>query len=101
MHQPPPPKGPPPVPDQEGGGYFMQEEVPGLEDVETMGDVPWFADDNWRGQLRAAISHAHAAQKIAVASGADEIARICPEDGRVLGAGGVLRLGGSNLGGFG
>ena len=37
-------------------------------------------------------------QKILVGPAWDEVLRICPEDGRVLGAGGVLRLGGAHLG---
>ncbi|CAE7599810.1 kidins220 [Symbiodinium sp. CCMP2592] len=41
------------------------------------------------------------ALKILVAAPADEIKRICPGPGRILGAGAVLRLGGSVLGGYG
>ena len=43
----------------------------------------------------------HAEQKILVGNPADEIKRICPGGGRVLGAGAVLRLGGPILGGLG
>merc|ERR1712232_38246 len=44
---------------------------------------------------------AHKEQKIAVGSPMEEISRICPEDGRILGSGGILRLGGARIGGFG
>jgi len=61
----------------------------------------WFADLSFRRSLREAVVAAHAAQKILVGAPADEIKRICPGGGRILGAGGVLRLGGSTLGGYG
>lgn len=54
-----------------------------------------------RRALRQKVVDAHAEQKILVGAPADEIRRICPGGGRVLGAGAVLRLGGSTLGGYG
>ncbi|CAE8614749.1 unnamed protein product, partial [Polarella glacialis] len=47
------------------------------------------------------VAEAHKEQKILVGLPSDEVVRICPEDGRVLGAGAVLRLGGAHLGGYG
>lgn len=69
--------------------------------VEMCGDELWFADPTVRRQRREAVAEAHKEQKILVGQPADEVRRICPQDGRVLGAGGVLRLGGSHLGGYG
>jgi len=51
--------------------------------------------------LRESVVAAHAEQKILVAAPHDEVARICPGEDRVLGAGAVLRLGGALLGGYG
>ncbi|CAE7223055.1 vwkA [Symbiodinium sp. CCMP2592] len=77
-------------------------ELPPPQDgVETLGDEPWFADPTVRLALRDAVDVAHAEFKILVGDPAEEIARICPRDGRSLRAGAVLRLGGSHLGGYG
>jgi len=69
--------------------------------VELCGDEPWFAQTDVRQRLRESVAEAHKEQKILVGAPADEVVRICPEDGRVLGAGAVLRLGGAHLGGYG
>jgi len=74
---------------------------PPQDGVEACGDDPWFADPQVRRALCDAVEAAHAEQKILVGNPADEIARICPKDGRCLGAGAVLRLGGAHLGGYG
>lgn len=96
---PPPPAGqppaPPPPPSDVGVGVVR------LSGVEICGDEPWFADAVIRKRLRESVADAHKEQKILVGPPADEVVRICPEDGRVLGAGGVLRLGGAHLGGYG
>lgn len=89
---PPPPPAPPP---EEGAPLSK------LEGIEACGDEAWFADSEIRRSLREAVIAAHAEQKILVGAPADEIRRICPGGGRVLGAGAVLRLGGSTLGGYG
>eukprot|EP00930_Biecheleria_cincta_P039841 TRINITY_DN27343_c0_g2_i1.p1 TRINITY_DN27343_c0_g2~~TRINITY_DN27343_c0_g2_i1.p1 ORF type:complete len:640 (-),score=124.67 TRINITY_DN27343_c0_g2_i1:63-1982(-) len=97
--QPPPPAGtppPPPAPPEDGSG--LPEKLPGIE---VLGDEAWYADPTTRRSMREKVIAAHAAQKILVAAPATEIRRICPGPGRVLAAGGVLRLGGSTLGGFG
>lgn len=97
--QPPPPAGqppaPPPPPSDVGVGVVR------LSGVEICGDEPWFADAAIRKRLRESVADAHKEQKILVGPPADEVVRICPEDGRVLGAGAVLRLGGAHLGGYG
>mmetsp|Transcript_19619 Transcript_19619/g.42896 ORF Transcript_19619/g.42896 Transcript_19619/m.42896 type:complete len:661 (+) Transcript_19619:41-2023(+) len=72
-----------------------------LDGIEACGDEAWFADPVVRRALRDSIIAGHAEQKILVGAPADEIRRICPGGGRVLGAGAVLRLGGSTLGGYG
>lgn len=94
MAQPAPPPPPPPP---------MEEEVPlvQLEGIESCGDEAWFADHSVRKALRESVMAAHAEQKILVGVPAEEVSRICPGGGRVLGAGAVLRLGGSHLGGYG
>lgn len=69
--------------------------------AEACGDEPWFADAVLRRQLLEATAAKHAEQKILVGVPADEIRRIHPGGGRVLGAGAVLRLGGSHHGGYG
>lgn len=97
-NQPPPPPGPappPPPPKQE-----LPPAVP-IKGVELCGDEPWFAEVAVRQRLRDSVAEAHKEQKILVADPRSEIERICPEDGRVLGAGAVLRLGGAHLGGYG
>merc|ERR1719264_1148547 len=96
---PPPPAAPPPPPVllPEPGGLQLLK----LEHIEACGDEAWFADDSLRKALRESVTAAHAEQKILVGAPADEIRRICPSDGRILGAGGVLRLGGAHLGGYG
>eukprot|EP00927_Polykrikos_kofoidii_P047604 TRINITY_DN41858_c0_g1_i1.p1 TRINITY_DN41858_c0_g1~~TRINITY_DN41858_c0_g1_i1.p1 ORF type:complete len:651 (+),score=136.23 TRINITY_DN41858_c0_g1_i1:215-2167(+) len=101
---PPPPttasaSAPPPPPPPTGGEDCVKTVK--LEGVEACGDEPWFADLEVRQLLRASVANAHAENKILVGVPAMEIARICPGGGRVLGAGAVLRLGGSLLGGYG
>mmetsp|Transcript_8951 Transcript_8951/g.24963 ORF Transcript_8951/g.24963 Transcript_8951/m.24963 type:complete len:507 (-) Transcript_8951:8-1528(-) len=78
-------------------------ELPPPQDgVEAVGDDPWFVDAQVRLALREAVEAAHRENKILVGNAESEIARICPRAGGAnLGAGGVLRLGGSHLGGFG
>lgn len=93
---PPPGPAPPPPPAQEDVAP-----VPKLEGIEMIGDETWFADFGFRTALRKAVVDAHAEQKILVGNPAQEIKRIWPGGGRVLGAGAVLRLGGSTLGGYG
>jgi len=94
---PPPTVAPPPPP------LPAEDSVPlvQLEGIESCGDEAWFADLSVRRSLRESVVAAHAEQKILVGAPADEIARICPGGGRVLGAGAVLRLGGAHLGGYG
>jgi len=91
---PPPP--PVPAPDGQPGPQLLK-----LEGIEACGDEAWFADSNLRQALHDSVVAAHAEQKILVGTPADEIRRICPGGGRILGAGGVLRLGGAHLGGYG
>ena len=69
--------------------------------MELFGDVPWFADSELRARLLEDVRQAHAAEKILVASPMEEIPRILPKSGQVLGAGAVLRLGGVHHGGYG
>ncbi|CAK0808659.1 unnamed protein product, partial [Prorocentrum cordatum] len=69
--------------------------------VELFGDERWYLDAGLLLAQRAQVAAAHAEQKILVGPPADEIRRICPGGGRVLGAGAVLRLGGSHHGGYG
>lgn len=64
------------------------------------GDERWFSDPIVRKRLQDKIIATHAEQKILVGPAADEIYRICPGAGRLIGAGAVLRLGG-NRGAFG
>ncbi|CAE7884758.1 RBM17 [Symbiodinium necroappetens] len=94
---PPPPPPPPsePSPEREGSS------ATGVEGVELFGDVPWFADSELRARLLEDVRQAHAAEKILVASPMEEIPRILPKSGQVLGAGAVLRLGGVHHGGYG
>ncbi|CAK9101354.1 unnamed protein product [Durusdinium trenchii] len=94
--QPPAPPPPPPPPSDVGDARVLR-----LDGVEICGDEPWFADASIRKRLRDSVTEAHKEQKILVGPPADEVVRICPEDGRVLGAGAVLRLGGAHLGGYG
>jgi len=72
-----------------------------VDGVELCGDEPWYADSELRQQLRDSVAEGHKEQKILVGPPIVEVARICPPDGRTLGAGAVLRLGGSLLGGYG
>lgn len=77
-------------------------ELPPPQDgVEACGDDPWFADPEIRLALRDAVQVAHTEFKILVGNPSEEIARICPQDGRELRAGAVMRLGGHHLGGYG
>jgi len=94
--QPPPPGMPPPP-----GVSCPTQTIERIDGVELCGDEPWFCDPSVRQRLRDSIAEAHKEQKILVAAPADEVNRICPQDGRVLGAGAVLRLGGAHLGGYG
>eukprot|EP00930_Biecheleria_cincta_P032373 TRINITY_DN22469_c0_g1_i2.p1 TRINITY_DN22469_c0_g1~~TRINITY_DN22469_c0_g1_i2.p1 ORF type:complete len:694 (+),score=130.83 TRINITY_DN22469_c0_g1_i2:200-2281(+) len=87
---------PPPPPSEDQAVRLIR-----IHKVEVCGDEPWFADADVRRRLRESVADAHKEQKILVAPPADEVERICPEDGRVLGAGAVLRLGGAHLGGYG
>ncbi|CAE8649256.1 unnamed protein product, partial [Polarella glacialis] len=89
---PPPPPGPPP-PDRR----LTQLKVEGAE---LCGDEFWFSDAAVRLRMRRAVAEAHAEQKILVGPPSEEIQRICPQGGTPLGAGAVLRLGGSHLGGY-
>eukprot|EP00927_Polykrikos_kofoidii_P043320 TRINITY_DN3737_c0_g1_i1.p1 TRINITY_DN3737_c0_g1~~TRINITY_DN3737_c0_g1_i1.p1 ORF type:complete len:785 (+),score=143.31 TRINITY_DN3737_c0_g1_i1:106-2355(+) len=86
----PPPPPPPPA----------ETQAVDLNGVEACGDELWFDDLVIRRALRDSVAKAHDENKILVKSPAEEIKRICPEVGRVLGAGAVLRLGGSLLGGY-
>jgi len=79
----------------------LPESLTQNEDIEMVGDWHWYADDDFRDKLQDAVISAHAETKISVGSGADEIERICPSDGRVIMPGAVLRLGGAHLGGYG
>jgi len=92
--QPPPPPAPPPE-------ELLPPPVPKLEGCESVGDEAWFADIALRRSLREAVIAKHADQKILVGAPADEIRRIWPGGGRILAAGGVLRLGGAVIGGYG
>jgi len=94
----PPPGSPPPPPPTPVENHAPIEKLDGIE---LCGDEPWFADTVVRRALRDSVVAAHAEQKILVGPPADEIKRICPGNGRVLGAGAVLRLGGATLGGYG
>eukprot|EP00931_Biecheleriopsis_adriatica_P101490 TRINITY_DN76612_c0_g1_i1.p1 TRINITY_DN76612_c0_g1~~TRINITY_DN76612_c0_g1_i1.p1 ORF type:complete len:563 (-),score=113.66 TRINITY_DN76612_c0_g1_i1:105-1793(-) len=85
---------PPPTPDER----LLQLKVEGAE---LCGDEAWFADHTLRARLRATIAEAHSEQKILVGFPREEIQRICPEGRQPLGAGAILRLGGSHLGGYG
>lgn len=76
----------------------VYEPLPGIL---MCGEEPWFADPRVRKALQDKVVAAHAAQKILVGPPLEEIRRICPGGGRVLGAGAVLRLGGAHHGGYG
>ncbi|CAL1129333.1 unnamed protein product [Cladocopium goreaui] len=85
---PPPPVGKPPAPIR-------------IDGVELFGDELWFDDPETRKRLRDSVIEAHREEKILVGPPADEVERICPSNGRILGAGAVLRLGGAHQGGYG
>lgn len=91
---PPPPASAPPPPPQ-------VVPVVRIEGVELFGDELWFCDPMVRRRLRESVVEAHREQKILVGPPAEEVARICPTTGRILGAGAVLRLGGAHQGGYG
>ncbi|CAE7278019.1 unnamed protein product [Symbiodinium microadriaticum] len=91
--QPAAPVPPPPPP--------SKPEILRIEGVELFGDEPWFDDGDTRRRLRESVVEAHREEKILVGPAADEVERICPSNGRVLGAGAVLRLGGAHQGGYG
>ncbi|CAE7730474.1 unnamed protein product [Symbiodinium sp. CCMP2592] len=76
-------------------------EILRMEGVELFGDELWFDDGDTRKRLRESVVEAHMEEKILVGPAADEVERICPSNGRVLGAGAVLRLGGAHQGGYG
>lgn len=94
---PPPPGGPPPPP----GSAPVRPALERLPGIEMCGDEAWFADVPLRQALRESVAAAHAEQKILVGPPFEEIRRIWPGGDRVLGAGAVLRLGGSLIGGYG
>ncbi|CAE7227401.1 Rbm17 [Symbiodinium sp. CCMP2456] len=95
---PPPPPQPEPSPEgPEGCGKTAGQ----VEGVELFGDVQWYADSELRARILEDVRQAHAAEKILVASPMEEIPRILPKNGQVLGAGAVLRLGGVHHGGYG
>ncbi|CAJ1410447.1 unnamed protein product [Effrenium voratum] len=89
---PAPAPAPPPTPDER----LEQLKVDGAE---LCGDEAWFADEDLRSELRAAVQEAHREQKILIASPAEEVQRIC--EGARPSALAVLRLGGAHLGGYG
>lgn len=97
VHAAAPPPPPVPPPSEEGKPLSLKK----LDGIEACGDEPWFADTALRKALHDSVVAAHAEQKILVGAPADEIRRICPGGGRVILAGGVLRLGGAHLGGYG
>mmetsp|Transcript_49963 Transcript_49963/g.139982 ORF Transcript_49963/g.139982 Transcript_49963/m.139982 type:complete len:639 (-) Transcript_49963:3-1919(-) len=72
-----------------------------VDGVELCGDEPWFADSAARQRLRESVAEGHREQKIIVGPSVAEVSRICPTDGRIVGAGAVLRLGGAHIGGYG
>ncbi|CAK0872321.1 unnamed protein product [Prorocentrum cordatum] len=78
----------------------LRESVEKLPGIGMCGDEPWYDDQAFRRALHDKVVAAHAEQKIVVGTPAEEIPRIRPPDGRVLAAGGVLRLGGRR-GGYG
>ena len=47
----------------------------------------WFDDPETRKRLRDSVIEAHREEKILVGPPADEVERICPSNGRILGAG--------------
>ena len=71
---PPPPEGKPPAPIR-------------IDGVELFGDELWFDDPETRKRLRDSVIEAHREEKILVGPPADEVERICPSNGRILGAG--------------
>lgn len=77
--QPAAPVPPPPPP--------SKPEILRIEGVELFGDEPWFDDGDTRRRLRESVVEAHREEKILVGPAADEVERICPSNGRVLGAG--------------
>ena len=77
---PPAPPAPPPPP-------TSQQEVVRIEGVELFGDELWFDDADTRRRLRESVIEAHREEKILVGPPADEVERICPSNGRILGAG--------------
>ena len=62
-------------------------EILRMEGVELFGDELWFDDGGTRRRLRESVVEAHREEKILVGPAADEVERICPSSGRVLGAG--------------
>ena len=62
-------------------------EILRMEGVELFGDELWFDDGDTRKRLRESVVEAHREEKILVGPAADEVERICPSNGRVLGAG--------------
>lgn len=63
--------------------------------IAMCGDEFWFEDLTVRRRLQQKDAEAvHSEQKVLMGQPAEEIKRICPAEGRILGAGAVLRLGG-------
>ncbi|CAK0902984.1 unnamed protein product [Prorocentrum cordatum] len=88
---------PPPPPDAK------EVVTPKVADVELCGDEPWFAEAAVRRRLREFVAEAHKENR---KSWLGRLQMRWSEsaqrtDGRQLGAGGVLRLGGAHLGGYG
>lgn len=94
---PPPPSGPPPPPTP----VEEEKKYEKMEGIEAVGDEDWFADLRVRRELRDGVIAAHAEQKILIGPPSEEVKRIWPGGGRILGAGAVLRLGGAHVGGYG
>ena len=75
---------PAPPPPPEGKPFAAPVRIDG---VELFGDELWFDDPDTRKRLRDSVIEAHREEKILVGPPADEVERICPSNGRILGAG--------------
>lgn len=78
----PAPPAPPPPPEGAGPPGPLR-----IDGVELFGDELWFDDPPTRKRLRDSVIEAHREEKILVGPPADEVERICPSNGRILGAG--------------
>lgn len=78
----PAPPAPPPPPEGTGPPAPLR-----IDGVELFGDELWFDDPPTRKRLRDSVIEAHREEKILVGPPADEVERICPSNGRILGAG--------------